>query len=125
MATDFPRRRRRRRKALEPHTKPSRASRQTRPSARIASGGCLTFNNVAINRGSEVFFGLLIEVLPVDNAHLLEESGLAALARSEQQDLHEPLDVRLVAVDTLVYLLRFPQLLHLATREETVRKTYR
>ncbi len=49
----------------------------------MAAQGALTFYNITKYRGSEVFFGLLIEVLPMDNAHLLEESGLAALARSQ------------------------------------------
>lgn len=105
--------------------KPKRKSRETQQIGENLLRDRLTFYYITMNCGSEVFFGLLIEVLAMDNAHLLEESGLAALARSEQQDLHEPLDVRLVAVDTLVYLFRFPQLLHFATREETVRKTYR
>lgn len=43
----------------------------------------LTFYNITKYYGSEFFFGLLIEVLPMDNAHLLEESGLAALACSK------------------------------------------
>lgn len=125
MATQLP-------TAAPPKKKSTRTAHKTEPSPPPNTANCensrrgrLTFYNITINRGPEVFFGPLIEVLPVDNAHLLEESGLAALARSEQQDLHEPLDVRLVAVDTLVYLLRFPQLLHLAAREETVGKTYR
>uniref|UniRef100_A0A8D3D2W3 Uncharacterized protein n=1 Tax=Scophthalmus maximus TaxID=52904 RepID=A0A8D3D2W3_SCOMX len=43
------------------------------------------------DRASELLAGLLVEVLAVDDPHLLEESRLAALARAEQQDLHEPL----------------------------------
>ncbi|TNN52716.1 hypothetical protein EYF80_037096 [Liparis tanakae] len=43
------------------------------------------------NRGSEVLSVLLVEVLAVDDPHLFEESRLAALARAEQQDLHQPL----------------------------------
>lgn len=43
-----------------------------------------TFNNITKNRGSEFFSGLLIEVLPMNNAHLLEEGGLAALPCSKQ-----------------------------------------
>lgn len=84
-----------------------------------------TFNNVAEYSGPELLLGFLVEVLAVDNAHLFEESGLAALARSEQQDLHQPLHVRLVLVQTLVYLLGFPQLLHFSAREEAVWETYR
>uniref|UniRef100_A0A7N6FCD7 Uncharacterized protein n=1 Tax=Anabas testudineus TaxID=64144 RepID=A0A7N6FCD7_ANATE len=54
----------------------------------------LTFDNVAVNRGSEVLSGSLVEVLPVDDPHLFEESRLAALASAQQQDLHQPLHVR-------------------------------
>uniref|UniRef100_A0A3B4ULW2 Uncharacterized protein n=1 Tax=Seriola dumerili TaxID=41447 RepID=A0A3B4ULW2_SERDU len=40
----------------------------------------VTFNNVAVNRASELLSGLLVEVLAVDDPHLFEESRLAALA---------------------------------------------
>lgn len=46
-----------------------------------------TFDNITVNGGSELFFGPLIEVLPVYDAHLLEESGLAALPGAEQKYL--------------------------------------
>lgn len=85
----------------------------------------LTFDDVTEYGGPELLLGSLVEVLPVDNAHLLEEGGLAALARSEQQDLHQPLDVRLVLAQTFVYLLGLPQLLHFSAREETVWETER
>uniref|UniRef100_A0A3Q2CQG0 Uncharacterized protein n=1 Tax=Cyprinodon variegatus TaxID=28743 RepID=A0A3Q2CQG0_CYPVA len=53
----------------------------------------VTFDNVAVDRPSEVIPGLLVEVLAVDDPHLFEESRLAALARAQQQDLHQPLHV--------------------------------
>uniref|UniRef100_A0A4W6DX30 Uncharacterized protein n=1 Tax=Lates calcarifer TaxID=8187 RepID=A0A4W6DX30_LATCA len=40
----------------------------------------VTFDNVAVNRASELLSGLLVEVLAVDDPHLFEESRLAALA---------------------------------------------
>lgn len=47
-----------------------------------------TFHNITVNGGSELFFGPLIEVLAVYDAHLLEESGLAALPGAEQKYLN-------------------------------------
>ncbi len=47
-----------------------------------------TFHNITVNGGSELFFGPLVEVLAVYDAHLLEESGLAALSGAEQKYLH-------------------------------------
>lgn len=47
-----------------------------------------TFDNVAVDRGSELLSGLLVEVLAVNDPHLFEESRLAALASAEQQDLY-------------------------------------
>ena len=87
------------------------------------AGFDFTFYHVAKNGSSELLLGPLIEVLSVDDAHLLEESGLATLARSEQQNLHQALHIRFVSVETLVYFLRFSYLFRFATREETVRKT--
>uniref|UniRef100_A0A5F9CP96 Uncharacterized protein n=1 Tax=Oryctolagus cuniculus TaxID=9986 RepID=A0A5F9CP96_RABIT len=52
-----------------------------------------TFDHVAVDGGAELLARALVEVLPVDDPHLLQESGLAALARAQQQDLHEPLHV--------------------------------
>uniref|UniRef100_A0A8C6KAT7 Uncharacterized protein n=1 Tax=Melopsittacus undulatus TaxID=13146 RepID=A0A8C6KAT7_MELUD len=52
-----------------------------------------TFNHVAVDGGSELLPGRPVPVLPVDDPHLLEESRLAALPRSQQQDLDEPLHV--------------------------------
>lgn len=43
----------------------------------------VTFDNVAVDGGSELFAGLLVEVLAVDDPHLFEESRLAALAGAE------------------------------------------
>lgn len=42
-----------------------------------------TFNNIAVNRSPELFFGPLVEVLTMYDAHLLEESRFAALSSSE------------------------------------------
>lgn len=78
----------------------------------------LTFDNVAINRGSEVLPRLLVEVLPVDDPHLFEESRLAALARAEQQDLYQPLHVGFLPGEASVDLLGLSQLLHLAVVEQ-------
>uniref|UniRef100_A0A8B9RCQ0 Uncharacterized protein n=1 Tax=Astyanax mexicanus TaxID=7994 RepID=A0A8B9RCQ0_ASTMX len=39
---------------------------------------------------SEVQQRFLVELLAVDDPHLLEEGGLAALPRAQQQDLHQP-----------------------------------
>lgn len=65
----------------------------------------LTFDNVAVNRGSEALSGLMVEVLAVDDPHLFEESRLAALASAEQQDLHQPFHVRFLPRETSVDLL--------------------
>lgn len=78
----------------------------------------ITFDNVAVDGGSELFAGLLVEVLAVDDPHLFEESRLAALAGAEQQDLHQPLYVRLLPGEASVDLLGAPQLLHLAVVEQ-------
>uniref|UniRef100_A0A7N5JT03 Uncharacterized protein n=1 Tax=Ailuropoda melanoleuca TaxID=9646 RepID=A0A7N5JT03_AILME len=53
-----------------------------------------TFNHVAVDGGAELLARALVEVLPVDDPHLLQESGLAALARAQEQDLHKPLHRR-------------------------------
>lgn len=50
-----------------------------------------TFDHVAVDGGAELLARALVEVLPVDDPHLLQEGGLAALARAQQQDLHQPL----------------------------------
>ena len=78
----------------------------------------VTFDNVAEDGGSEVLPRALVEVLPVDDPHLFEESGLAALARAEQQDLHQPLHVRLLPGQAPVDLLGPAELLHLAAVEQ-------
>lgn len=41
-----------------------------------------TFDNIAVDRSPELFFGPLIEVLPMNYAHLFEESWLATFACS-------------------------------------------
>uniref|UniRef100_A0A8C4ISC1 Uncharacterized protein n=1 Tax=Dicentrarchus labrax TaxID=13489 RepID=A0A8C4ISC1_DICLA len=64
----------------------------------------LTFDNVAVDCGFEVLPGLLVEVLAVDDPHLFEESGLAALASAQQQDLHQPFHVP--SLDCLPSILR-------------------
>uniref|UniRef100_A0A8C0J718 Uncharacterized protein n=1 Tax=Chelonoidis abingdonii TaxID=106734 RepID=A0A8C0J718_CHEAB len=50
-----------------------------------------TFDHVAVDGGAELLAGHPVPVLPVDDPHLLEEGGLAALARAQQQDLDEAL----------------------------------
>nr|BAC25732.1 unnamed protein product [Mus musculus] len=50
-----------------------------------------TFDHVAVDGGAELLARALVEVLAVDDPHLLQEGGLAALARAQQQDLHQPL----------------------------------
>lgn len=78
----------------------------------------VTFDNVAVDGGSELFAGLLVEVLAVDDPHLFEESRLAALAGAEQQDLYQPLHVCLLPGDASVDFFGTPQLLHLAAVEQ-------
>uniref|UniRef100_A0A3B4Z5D7 Uncharacterized protein n=1 Tax=Stegastes partitus TaxID=144197 RepID=A0A3B4Z5D7_9TELE len=78
----------------------------------------VTFDNVAVNRGSEVLSGLLVEVLAVDDPHLFEESRLAALASAEQQDLYQPLHVRFLPGDAPVDLLGLSELFPLAAVEQ-------
>lgn len=80
--------------------------------------GDLTFYNVAVNGGSEILPGLLVEVLPVDDPHLLEERRLAALSGAEQQDLHQALHVRFLPGQTSVDLLGPSELLHLAAVQQ-------
>lgn len=74
----------------------------------------VTFDNVAVNRGSEVLSGSLVEVLPVDDPHLFEESRLAALASAEQQDLYQPFHVRFLPGKTSVDLFGLSKLFPLA-----------
>uniref|UniRef100_A0A8D2G3Q5 Uncharacterized protein n=1 Tax=Theropithecus gelada TaxID=9565 RepID=A0A8D2G3Q5_THEGE len=50
-----------------------------------------TFDHVAVDGGAELLARALVEILPVDDPHLLQEGGLAALACAQQQDLHQPL----------------------------------
>uniref|UniRef100_A0ABI7WZ33 Uncharacterized protein n=1 Tax=Felis catus TaxID=9685 RepID=A0ABI7WZ33_FELCA len=76
-----------------------------------------TFNHVAVDGGAELLARALVEVLPVDDPHLLQEGGLAALARAQQQDLHEPLHVGLLPGQAFVDLLGLALLLGLAARE--------
>ena len=78
----------------------------------------VTFDNIAVNRGSEVLSGLLVEVLAVDDPHLFEESRLAALASAEQQDLHQPLHVRFLPGEGPVDLLGLSELFHLAAVQQ-------
>uniref|UniRef100_A0A8U8BZ14 Uncharacterized protein n=1 Tax=Geospiza parvula TaxID=87175 RepID=A0A8U8BZ14_GEOPR len=52
-----------------------------------------TLDHVAVDGGAELLAGRAVPVLPVDDPHLLEEGGLAALARAQQQDLDEALHV--------------------------------
>uniref|UniRef100_A0A8P0SFV9 G protein subunit alpha 13 n=1 Tax=Canis lupus familiaris TaxID=9615 RepID=A0A8P0SFV9_CANLF len=76
-----------------------------------------TFNHVAVDGGAELLARALVEVLPVDDPHLLQEGGLAALARAQQQDLHQPLHVRLLPGQAFVDLLGLALLLGLAARQ--------
>lgn len=78
----------------------------------------LTFDHVAVNGGPEFLPGVLVEVLPVDDPHLLEESRLAALASAEQQDLHQPLHVGFLPGETSVDLLRLSDLFDLAAVQQ-------
>lgn len=84
------------------------------PGAHLA----VTFDNVAVNGGPEFLPGVLVEVLAVDDPHLLEESRLAALASAQQQDLHQPLHVGFLPGETSVDLLGLSDLLHLAAVEQ-------
>uniref|UniRef100_A0A674I8R7 Uncharacterized protein n=1 Tax=Terrapene triunguis TaxID=2587831 RepID=A0A674I8R7_9SAUR len=59
-------------------------------------GPAPTFDHVAVDGGAELLAGRPVPVLPVDDPHLLEEGGLAALARAQQQDLDEALHVGLL-----------------------------
>lgn len=83
-----------------------------------AAGSEVTFDNIAVNCGSEVFSGMLVEVLAVDDPHLFEESRLAALASAEQQDLHQPFHVRFLPGETSVDLLGLSELFHLAVVQQ-------
>lgn len=67
---------------------------------------------------------LLVELAAVDDAHLLEEGGLAALARAQQQDLHEPLHVGLLPGQAFVDLLGLALLLGLAARQHAAREAH-
>lgn len=78
----------------------------------------VTFDNIAVNCGSEVLSGLLVEVLAVDDPHLFEESRLAALASAEQQDLHQPFHVRFLPGEGPVDLLGLSELFHLAAVQQ-------
>lgn len=78
----------------------------------------VTFDNIAVNCGSEFLLRLLVEVLAVDDPHLFEESRLAALASAEQQDLHEPFHVRFLPGETSVDLLGLSELFVLAAVQQ-------
>ena len=79
-----------------------------------ADVGVVTFDNIAVNRGPEFLPGVLVEVLPVDDPHLFEESRLAALASAEQQDFYQPFHVGFLPGETSVDLLRLSDLIYLA-----------
>uniref|UniRef100_A0A4X1ST82 Uncharacterized protein n=1 Tax=Sus scrofa TaxID=9823 RepID=A0A4X1ST82_PIG len=76
-----------------------------------------TFDHVAVDGGTELLARALVEVLSVDDPHLLQEGGLAALARTQQQDLHEPLHVGLLPRQAFVDLFGLALLLGLAARQ--------
>lgn len=79
-----------------------------------ALGSEVTFDNIAVNRCSEILSGVLVEVLAVDDPHLFEESRLAALASAEEKDLHQPFYIRFLLGETSVDLFGLSQLFHLA-----------
>lgn len=83
-----------------------------------AAGSDVTFNNIAVNCGSEFLPGLLVEVLPVDDPHLFEESRLAALASAEQKDLYQSFHIGFLPGKTSVDLLGLSDLFHLAAIEQ-------
>uniref|UniRef100_A0A8C0XL55 Uncharacterized protein n=1 Tax=Castor canadensis TaxID=51338 RepID=A0A8C0XL55_CASCN len=70
---------------------PTRSPARDRGRTRAVPGLARTFDHVAVDGGAELLARALVEVLPVDDPHLLQEGGLAALARAQQQDLHQPL----------------------------------
>lgn len=83
-----------------------------------AAPGRRTLDNVAVDGGPELLAGRPVPVLPVDDPHLLEEGGLAALARSQQQDLDEALHVGFLPVEALIDLLRLALLFGLAAGQQ-------
>lgn len=83
-----------------------------------------TFDHVAIDGGAELLARALVEVLAVDDPHLLQEGGLAALARTQQQDLHQPLHVGLLPRQAFVDLLGLALLLGLAVRQHAAREAH-
>lgn len=102
-----------------------RAQRPTGPRPPAPGPGTPgTFDHVAVDGGAELLARALVEVLPVDDAHLLEEGGLAALARAQQQDLHEPLHVGLLPRQAFVDLLGLALLLGLAARQHAAREAH-
>uniref|UniRef100_A0A8B9BD46 Uncharacterized protein n=1 Tax=Anser brachyrhynchus TaxID=132585 RepID=A0A8B9BD46_9AVES len=71
--------------------KPGPSTPQPAPAPPGAPQGARTLDHVAVDGGTELLAGRPVPVLPVDDPHLLEEGGLAALARAQQQDLDESL----------------------------------
>lgn len=69
-----------------------------------------TLDDVAIDGSAEFLPGWPVPVLPVNDAHLLEEGTLAAFARAQQKDLDEPLDIGFLAIEALIDLFRPPLL---------------
>uniref|UniRef100_A0A8V1ALY4 Uncharacterized protein n=1 Tax=Gallus gallus TaxID=9031 RepID=A0A8V1ALY4_CHICK len=80
-----------------PRLPPSAEAEDPRPGPRPGprrpqtAPGRRTLDNVAVDGGPELLAGRPVPVLPVDDPHLLEEGGLAALPRAQQQDLDEAL----------------------------------
>uniref|UniRef100_A0A8C3V0T8 Uncharacterized protein n=1 Tax=Catharus ustulatus TaxID=91951 RepID=A0A8C3V0T8_CATUS len=72
---------------------PPRPGRARRPQSGPSPPPAPTLDHVAVDGGAELLAGRAVPVLPVDDPHLLEEGGLAALARAQQQDLDEALHV--------------------------------
>lgn len=83
-----------------------------------------TFDHVAVDGGAELLARALVEVLAVDDPHLLQEGGLAALTRTQQQDLHQPLHVGLLPRQAFVDLLGLALLLGLAVRQHAAREAH-
>uniref|UniRef100_A0A9L0IUJ6 Uncharacterized protein n=1 Tax=Equus asinus TaxID=9793 RepID=A0A9L0IUJ6_EQUAS len=97
-----------------PRPRPRRPPAAPRPPGPARPG---TFDHVAVDGGAELLARALVEVLPVDDPHLLQEGGLAALARAQQQDLHQPLHVGLLPGQAFVDLLGLALLFGLAARQ--------
>ncbi len=59
-------------------------------------------HDVLVDDAPKLFHRHRVELEPVDDLHLLEESRLAALARAEEQQLDEPAELGFVLLEDLV-----------------------